>query len=79
MTLSRVRAGHKEELLGAGGLQMFEDRLVCADHCFPLDRIGNMADVLASRLLLTVDGEYYEIRSKNGVSFRKYLEIWKER
>ena len=79
VTLSRVRAGHKEELLGAGGLQMYEDRLVCADHCFPLDRIGNMADVLASRLLLTVDGEYYEIRSKNGVSFRKYLEIWKER
>ena len=37
-----------------------------------------MADVLASRLLMTVDGEYYEIRSKAGVSFRKYLEIWKD-
>ena len=78
ITLFRVRAGHKEELLGAGGLQLYEDRLVCADHCFPLDHISHMADVLASRLLLTVDGEYYEIRSKNGVSFRKYLEIWKE-
>lgn len=78
VTLSRVRAGHREEPLGAGGLQMYEDRLVCADHCFPLERISHMADVLASRLLMTVDGEYYEIRSKAGVSFRKYLEIWKD-
>ena len=37
-----------------------------------------MADVLASRLLLTVSGEYYEILSSNGVSFRKYLEIWRK-
>ena len=79
VTLSRIRAGHREELLGAGGLQLYEDRLICADRCFPLKNISSMADVLASRLLLTVDGEYYEIRSKNGVCFRKYLEIWRER
>ncbi len=78
VTLSRLRPGHKEEYLGAGGLQMYEDRLVCADRSFPLRHISNMADVLASRLLLTVDGEYYEIRSRNGVSFRKYLEIWRK-
>ena len=78
VTLSRVEAGHREELLGTGGLQMYEDRLVCADRCFPLQGISYMADVLANRLLLTADGEYYEIRAKNGVSFRKYLEIWRE-
>ena len=78
VTLSRVRPGHREELLGAGGLQMYEDRLVCAERSFPLRSISDMADVLASRLLLTVDGEYYEIRSTGGISFRKYLEIWRE-
>ena len=78
VTLSRVRAGHKEELLGVGGLFLYEDRLVCADRCFPLKRISNMADVLANRLLLTVDGEYYEIRSQQSVSLRKYLEVWRE-
>ena len=57
---------------------MYEDRLVCADHSFPLSEISYMADVLASRLLLTVNGEYYEILSSNGVSFRKYLEIWRK-
>ena len=57
---------------------MYEDRLVCADICFPLSDISYMADVLASRLLLTVKGQYYEILAKNGVSFRKYLEIWRE-
>ena len=72
-----MQAGHREEQLGAGGLQLYEDRLVCAEHCFPLNRISSMADVLASRLLLTVDGEYYEILSRNGVNLRKYLEVWK--
>ena len=78
VTLTKVGAGHSEEPLGAGTLQMYEDRLVCADICFPLSDISYMADVLASRLLLTVKGQYYEILAKNGVSFRKYLEIWRE-
>ena len=57
---------------------MYEDRLVCADYSFFLSDISYMADVLANRLLLTADGEYYEIMAKNGVSFRKYLEIWRK-
>ena len=77
MTLSKVGTGHREELLGCGGLLLYEDRLVCADTVFPLSKISGMADVLANRLLLTVDGEYFEIRSQNGVSFRKYLEFWR--
>ena len=78
VTLTRVGAGHTEEALGAGALQMYEDRLVCADYSFPLSEISYMADVLANRLLLTVNGEYYEIFAKNGVSFRKYLEMWRK-
>ena len=41
--------------------------------------ISGMADVLANRMLLTVQGEYYEIRSKGSICFRKYLEIWREK
>ncbi|MBQ3755732.1 MAG: 1-acyl-sn-glycerol-3-phosphate acyltransferase [Oscillospiraceae bacterium] len=78
ITLTKIGSGHSEEQLGAGALQMYEDRLVCAGHSFPLSEISYMADVLASRLLLTVNGEYYEILSSNGVSFRKYLEIWRK-
>ena len=78
VTLTRIGAGHTEESLGAGALQMYEDRLVCADCSFLLSDISYMADVLANRLLLTANGEYYEILAKNGVSFRKYLEIWRK-
>lgn len=77
VSLYRVESGHREAPLGNGLLAMYEDRILCADHCFPISHITNMADVLANRLLLTVDGEYYEIRSRNGVSFRKYLELWR--
>lgn len=77
VTLCRVGPGHREEVLGCGILQLYEDRLVCAEIRFPLKKISGMADVLASRLLLTVGDEYFELRAKN-VSFRKYLEIWRE-
>ena len=78
VSLYRVESGHRETLLGSGVIAMYEDRILCADRCFPLPVITNMADVLASRLLLTTDDGYYEIRSRNSVSFRKYLEIWRE-
>ena len=60
-------------------LQQYEDRLECAGFRFPLKDISSMADVLAGRLLLSAKGEYYEIRSKKRISFRKYLEIWRKR
>ena len=60
-------------------LLQYEDRLECAGFRFPLKDISSMADVLAGRLLLSALGEYYEIRSKTPVCFRKYLEIWREK
>ena len=65
-------------MLGSGVLQQYEDRLDCAGYRFPLADISGMADVLANRMLLTVQGEYYEIRSKGSICFRKYLEIWRK-
>ncbi len=78
VSLYRIDAGHREELLGSGVLQQYEDRLDCAGYRFPLADISGMADVLANRMLLTVQGEYYEIRSKGSICFRKYLEIWRK-
>lgn len=79
VSLSLVKSGHEETPLGQGSLCQYEDRLICAGHSFPLREISNMADVLASRLLLTVQGDYYEIRAKKAANLRKYLEIWRNR
>ncbi len=79
VTLALIKTGHEESLLGQGALCQYKDRLLCAGHSFPLQDISYMADVLASRLLLTVQGEYYEIRTKNGANLRKYLECWRTR
>ena len=76
--LSRVTAGHRDEVLEQGELTQYEDSLVCGSHRFPLEEIRDMAAVLANRLLFTCGGEYYELSAEAGVSFRKYLEIWRQ-
>ena len=78
VTLVRVTAGHGEEELACGELRQYETRLECADYRFPLLKIGNMAAVLTSRMLFSVEDEYYEIRFQKGANLRKYLEIWEE-
>ncbi len=79
MTISRVTAGHGEEVLAAGSLLQYETALECAGYYFPLKDISNMAAVLTSRLLFSVNREYYEIRSANRANLRKYLDIWEEK
>lgn len=79
MTLSQIGSGHAETLLGQGELCQFGDRLRCAGRDFPLEEINNMAMVQANLLLLSCQGDYYQIRSEQGANLRKYLEIWKEK
>ena len=79
MLLWNVTAGHQETLIAHGVLQQYSDRLVCGEYAFPLNGICDMAQVLASRLLFTHDGQYYELRAKEDINFRKYLEVWKGR
>ena len=79
VSLFRLGSHHQEELLGSGVLQQYEDRLECAGFRFPRKDISGMADVLADRLLLSAHGDYYEIRSKTDICFRKYLEVWREK
>ena len=79
MELSRIQKDHSEELLAAGDLRQYSDRLVLGTWSFPLADIGTMAMVLSHLLLLNINGEYYQIRAKKDVNLRKYLEIWKEK
>ena len=78
LELKRLHPDHSEDLLARGMLRQFEGRLECADHCFALPGISNMAMVQAHLLLFSCRGEYYQLRASGGVNLRKYLEIWKE-
>lgn len=79
MTLTKIGAGHAEELLDRGALRQFGDRLCCGAHEFLLGEISSMAMVQANLLLLSYRDEYFEIRAENGANLRKYLELWKEK
>ena len=70
---------HRETPLPGGRLCQREDALLCGERHFPLDEIENMALVQAHLLLLSIRGEYYQLRAGGGVNLRKYLEIWKEK
>ena len=79
MTLTKISAAHTENALGTGSLRQFADRLSCGNHEFMLHDIGSMAMVQANLLLLSVQGEYYQIRAEHGANLRKYLDLWKEK
>ncbi len=78
IALSQVFPDHRETPLLTGRLRQREDALLCGDRCFPLSEIENMALVQAHLLLLSIHGEYYQLRARGPVNLRKYLEIWKE-
>lgn len=77
--LTRIAAGHREEVLGEGELLQYADRLRCAGRDFLRDEISSMAVVQTHLLLLSYRGEYYELRSERGANLRKYCELWKGR
>jgi len=78
MTLTAIGPDHRETALGAGTLEQYEDRLVCAGQTYPLSEIRHMAMVKTDLLLLSVGGQYVQIQSQNGANLRKYLAVWKE-
>lgn len=79
MSLSRIGAGHAEEVLGQAPLLQYADRLCIGDYMFMLAEISSMAMVQANLLLLSYHDEYYQIRAEKGANLRKYLELWKEK
>ena len=77
ISLTRVSAGHREELIGTSELLQYADRLRCAGREFLMDEISSMAIVQTHLLLLSYRGEYFELRSRGGANLRKYCELWK--
>ena len=77
--LSRIQADHSEQSLLTGKLEQYENRLVCGDFVFPLEEIQTMAEVQTHLLLVHIQGEYYQLRTRTGANLKKYLDIWKEK
>lgn len=78
LILTQICDDHRELALGQGSLRQFADRLECAGRSFPMEAIHHMAMVKADRLLFTCEENYYQIRVRQSVNLRKYLELWKE-
>ncbi len=75
-SLCEIGSAHHESRLGSGKLSMERDALVCAGKRFPLAGIGSMAMVKANILLFSMEDHYYEIRTEQVCSLRKYLMAW---
>ncbi len=76
LVLTRILPDHTERPMGGGKLTQYPDRLVCGLRTFPLREINSMAMVLSHLLLLSIGGEYWQIRSTNNANLRKYYAIW---
>ncbi|MCR5663734.1 MAG: 1-acyl-sn-glycerol-3-phosphate acyltransferase [Oscillospiraceae bacterium] len=73
--LSRIGAGHREELLARGKLLRYADRLECGAFSFPADEIVSMAMVQDHLLLFSFRDEYYQIRAGKNANLKKYLDL----
>ena len=69
---------HQETPIGRGRLVQYEDRLTLSGTSYSLSDIDSMAMTRTHILLFSSGGEYYQLSSKPGVNFRKYLELWKK-
>ncbi len=77
MSLVEIEEGHRQRKLGRGQLRQYPDRLGCAGYDFDLASVSDMAMVQTGVLLFSLEGKYYEIRTKKAKCLRKYLAVWK--
>ena len=76
LVLTRILPDPPERPMGGGRLTQYPDRVVCGLRTFPLREIDSMAMVLSHLLLMSIGGEYWQIRSTNNANLRKYYAIW---
>lgn len=77
LVLTRILPDHTERPMGGGRLTQYPDRVVCGLRTFQLREIDSMAMVLSHLLLLSVGGEYWQIRAAGNVNLRKYYTLWR--
>lgn len=72
--LISVDDGHKMQTIAEGSMSISKTHFTCADRCFALDSITDMAMCGATHITFsTSDGGYYEIRTNPPKCGRKYL------
>jgi len=77
VTYIKVADDHHTQLLAEGRLNLVDDRLTIGEHTLLLSEISNMAIVRTNRLIFSMNGEYYELKSNVwGPCMRKYLLAW---
>lgn len=74
--LRRILKGHGSEELGAGKLELWRDRLVCAGHEFPLAEISGIGMHGPLRLDFSLGGDSYELAGAERSCVRKYMTTY---
>ena len=73
----KVADDHHTQQLAEGKLTLKDGYLHIGEHRFALTDISNMAIVRTNRLIFSMNGEYYELKSQvRGCCMRKYLLAW---
>lgn len=73
----KVDNDHAVTQLAEGRLTLQDGKLTIGEHTLLLPEISNMAIVRTNRLIFSMNGEYYELKSQvRGRCMRKYLLAW---
>ena len=77
VTYIKVENDHNTSLLAQGRLTLNDGGMTIGEHTLLLADISNMAIVRTNRLIFSMNGDYYELKSKTpGCCMRKYLLAW---
>ena len=79
VTVTKIPKGHEEEVLGTSVLTLNKGIMKCANVEFDVSKINNMSIVQAKRLLISYEGNYYELKANEITSLRKYLMYWQNK
>ncbi len=73
----KVDNDHAVTQLAEGTLSLLDGKLTIGEHTLLLNDISNMAIVRTNRLIFSMNGEYFELKSQvRGCCMRKYLLAW---
>lgn len=78
VTLIRIHANHKSEMIYFGAIAMFRDRIICGDLTFWIRDIPDMAIYGRANITFTCGSGHYEIFSSAPFCGRKYLELYNQ-
>lgn len=75
-SLWSISHDHEEELVAAGTLSLFENRLVLGTFVLPLNELSQMSIYGRETIVFSANGVNYEIKSDHSRSGRKYVTLF---